>query len=161
MSDQEDDQRRRTLLDDIQEEALLVSSQYQFETSQGGRVSATTERQLRKVVIQFYAALRKYRHEPVIEDTWEESAVDELKELLTETTMIEPEKPGHGSAKGEAIPVPVINQVGPHRLNEFIEELDDIYHELGLSDPVKKSTPRTEIGDELIEEVEEWRKANL
>jgi hypothetical protein len=160
MSKQEDDERRRTLLDDIQEEALLISAQYQFETSEGG-VTPQTERQLRQAVIRFYAALRKYRHEPVVEESWNDSAVDEIKQLLTETTTIRPEKPGHGSARGDPIQVPIIQQVGPHTLNEYIEKLDDLYHELGLSDPVKDSTPRTEINDELIEEVEEWRKANL
>lgn len=146
------------LIMNIRQRVILVRARFLAERAQGS-VSHQTISELRETTIEYYEALREFRSEPVIEDEWEESRVDELEALMEETTTIEESKPGHGSSS-QTKRVPAIQQADPMLLVEFTRALDDLCKQLGFSATVRQSTPRTEIDDELMEDIEEWRQTN-
>lgn len=153
------DTRSKRLLQEIREQVILVRSQYLSERG-AGQVRPSTEQALRDVTIEYYEAIREHRGESVIAQDWDESGVAQVEELLEETTTVQRDRPGHGTAVEQA-EVPLIQQVDPLVLVNLTRKMDDLCKRLGFSPAVNESTPRTEIDEELVEEVERWRQKTL
>lgn len=157
--EQRSDARTKRMLLEIREEVITLRSRY-LEERTGGTVHPRTERAFRGATIMYYEALREHRNEAVINDEWEDSGVQELEYLLTETTTVEQSTPGHGSAT-TVREVPLFQQADMMRLVRITQKMDDLCKKLGFSPAVNESTPRTNINEELVEDVEEWRQRNL
>ena len=151
--------RAKRLLFEIREQVIIVRSRYLSELARG-EVSPQTEQALRDIAIEYYEALREHRDEAVVKDAWSESGVGQLEHLLSETTTVQRPKPGYGTSN-DVVEVPMIHQVDPHKIVQFTRKMDDLCKLLGFSPSVNQSTPRIEIGDDLIQEVEEWRQNHL
>lgn len=126
--------------------------------------SGETKWQLATALADYRDLLVDYRDEDALDTEWNERAVDVdiIEKLLSQTTEVETtlNRRGHAT-QTKRVPLVMSDQVSGHFLIEIGKELDAIFAELGFGPTVEGSTHRTEISDELMEEVEKWRKQNL
>jgi hypothetical protein len=121
-------------------------------------------------VICYYCELRPYREEGEIEDIWDEvvlwetadservQGLETLERWINATETHQVDQPGRGAAtRPEQQPACLDGD----RLLRVSYVLDEVGKALDLAVPVPESTHRTEIDDELMEEVEEWRQKKL
>lgn len=125
-----------------------------------GHVPETVQIDLASAALDYYHILYEHRDEEALDEPWEERGIDWLEEFAGTTVTVEESLPRANGATRE-VQKPAIQTVEPGRLKQVILELNDVANELGLSAEVKESAPRTDISEDLIEEVEEWRQANL
>ena len=135
-----------------------VRSKYYEELSATGNCSNSTHQLLQTAVLRYWDTLREYRDE--VEDTWEENQLDRIPELARKPVTVQANAPGYGSAT-RSVQRRAISEVDAENLVEYTHRLDSIAHKLGFAAEARKQTTRTEIDDELLEEVEQWRKQEL
>lgn len=106
--------------------------------------------------------LLDYHDADALDTPWEERTpdVDVLERAMTETAMIEVEMNRRGSPT-QTVELPAAAQLSPTHIIEIGKELDAIASELGFSASAKESQHRTNIDDELMEEVREWERQHL
>jgi len=110
--------------------------------------------------LNYYDALHDYRDEEALREPWEERGIIWLEEAASETVTVQQSLPrANGATK--SVERRYLLAVDPAEIRDTIRELHDVAKELGFSPKAKQGTVRTEIGEELIEEVEEWRQNNL
>ena len=126
--------------------------------------SAETKWRLATALADYRDLLVDYRDEDALDTSWDERDidVDVIEDLLNETTTTTKSLDRRGSAQ-QTTTVPLIesDQISGTFLIDIAKELDAIYGELGFAANVEGSTHRTEISDDLMEEVEKWRQQNL
>lgn len=133
----------------------------------------TDERTLRgfqAALMNYYMELDLYRDESQLEDFWKEAKLwrDDNGEWLTGFQNLEGWNDTHktinvrqpGLGRGTS-PQTVRSYMPPDIAIRISRQLDRAAKKLGFAAPIKESTPRTEINEKLIEEVEKWRKQNL
>jgi hypothetical protein len=147
------------LIYEAREHLQAVRNQFWRERIRGAP-SRQVRRELAIAALQLYDVLYEHREDQVVKTDWEESAATELQQLLDETVQVRREAAGD-TANGQTVARPAIMAVSPDRLLEITKELDDLAKKLGFSAATADGTARTEITEEMIEDVEKWRKANL
>lgn len=145
------------LILDAQQQMDQARTVYYQERAENG-VTAETHAHLHSSLLRYYSILRRYRDENHAEEAWTEYNLDALDDMIRGTEVVEEPTPGRGSGT-RTVRRP--KRVSPELAVELSFTLDDIAKDLGFAAKATESTPRTEVTDELIEEVEEWRKQNL
>lgn len=124
------------------------------------QVAERIQRDLAEAALNYYYVLHEHRDEDALEEDWDERGIAWIEDAQTQTVTIEESLP-RSNAASTVVEKPALLSVDAIRLKQVILELNDVAKELGLSADVKSSTPRTEITEEMIEEVEQWRQNNL
>lgn len=124
-----------------------------------GYTSADTHKQLAKAAVSYHRVLKEYREEGVVEDG-EFPEIDFIEERLGETIQRTSPAPGR-SRTATVEEVPAVTEVPVQTIIDKIDELHSFREKLGMKGTVNKSTPRTNIGQDLVKEVEEWRQETL
>lgn len=161
MSDSDDTESRGQFY------SLIVETRYRMQQARNqywaelGQVSDQTHRDLAVSLLQYHDVLMEFSdHSDKIEERWDESQITEIRELLGKTTRQPVPAPGRTNAN-KYVEQPAILEVGAETLIDISKKLDGIANKLDFTASVSETTPRTEITDEMIEEVEEWRQHNL
>lgn len=156
------------------EQAMSDVAEYRREyllAVQAGRDrSDRFRRGFHAVVMNYYIELSNYKDKTAIEDEWDEillwengtgevRGVDTLEEWLNRYETVSDAAPGR--RRGEAGESRRAIYLSPDKLVAASRALDRLARDLGLELEVSEGSPRTEITEEMIEEVEEWRKQNL
>lgn len=122
--------------------------------------SGEMKRQVAVALNTFRKTLRPYRGEEALETPWNERGVDVIEQWVHGEVTAERDLNRRGNMT-EAVTVPKAYDVSVYQLDAAFEELQAIAKELGNAAPAPESTHRTEITDDLVEEVEKWRQRNL
>lgn len=124
--------------------------------------SAEVKHDLACALDDYRDLLLDYKDGDALDTPWDEREVDVdvLDRLLTETTTRVQHLNRRGSPRKETT-VQRVADADPKLLFDIAKELDAIALELGFAAKPDESTHRSEITDELIEEVEKWRKRKL
>jgi len=125
-----------------------------------GQVSESITRELAETALNYYYALYEARDENALDEPWDERGIAWLEEAERRTVEVETDLP-RANAATTVETQPAIMAADPEDLKAAILELNDVANELGLSLDVRESTPRSEITEEIMEDVEQWRQANL
>jgi len=129
-----------------------------FQQRASDAVTSETVSYLQASLMRYYSIMRRYRDESAVEDEWPTEQFRQLQEHVLSDQPVQSQSAGRGSRKSvQTRP----GRVDPNVAVELSFALDDIATELGFAAAASESTHRTEIDDDLIEEVEEWRKQNL
>lgn len=147
-------------INDVIIQALRAKRHYQKQAS-AGSVNSETERIVRDATIDLYNMLRWWRDENAIEERWEDAGLPTLEQLLRQQRRRQTDSPSRLSSPGEETRQLAIADLSAADLIAFLDKMLDIARDLGFAPTVDHPTTRTEITDEMIEEVEKWRKANL
>jgi hypothetical protein len=146
---------------------LIVETRYRMQQARNqyweelGHVSDATHRRLAVALLQYHDVLMEHSdHSETIEEDWKESKVEQVRDLLGQTTPQAVDAPGDTQAN-DYVQRPAVLEVDAETLISISKDLDNIAAKLDFTASVTESTPRTEITDEMIEEVEEWRQQNL
>lgn len=115
-----------------------------------------------QAVLDVYDELRPYRDE--VEDEWGdatpyEEGLDALVSLAGRTTETSSVQVSNGVLRRQVSRDPYRIPAG--ELVQTSYDLDEIACELGFGPEIDGSETRTEIGEDLIEEVEAWRRETL
>jgi len=156
-----DDEQRtdRKIIRTAREEAAAAVRQFN-RARVSGNVTLRVRRDLADAALNYYDALHDYRDEEALREPWEERGIIWLEEAASETVTVQQSLPrANGATK--SVERRYLLAVDPAEIRDTIRELHDVAKELGFSPKAKQGTVRTEIGEELIEEVEEWRQNNL
>lgn len=135
-----------------------VRAQYYGELAQQGSCSRSTHQLLQTAVLRYWDAIHEYRDED--EDLWEEKDLDEIPRLAEETVRVSVSTPGYGQGSSTH-ERPAISQVSADSLVELTHRMDEVAHELGFGAEARQKPTQTEITEEMVEDVEEWRQQNL
>jgi hypothetical protein len=137
------------------EQMLKVDEAFEWAESErvGQGLTADTHSILHGRVFSYYRSVKRCLDMfPKAEELWQERGLDRYEKLRSQRQTVMQNTPGRGHGKQQASrSVPLEYQT----LDEITDHLDDVASHLA------ESTHRTEINDELIEEVEEWRQRNL
>jgi len=139
---------------------VLAARQAYREAQLADRVTGRHIKDLAVTAEQYRTVLYEFRDEDALDPEWDERDLDWLDDYLGET--VEVEVPGPGMTRNtQTESIPAIQTVDPERIVELTRNLDDVRRELGFAANVDESTPRTEIDDELLDKVEQWRQQNV
>lgn len=159
-----DDDRERVspayrLIHHYREQATAAVQRYN-EARVRGDVDERVQLDLATAALNYYNVLHEHRDEAALSEPWGERGIQWLEQAAQQSVVVEESLPRSNGATA-ASTKPKLLAVDPEAIKQTILELNDIAKELGLSIRIEESTPRTEITDEMIEEVDEWRKQNL
>jgi len=164
MSEAEDPNSGQTAADRLIREARielqLARNQMLEEWASRGGVSTETKRTVAVATLKLRDCLHEVRDAEAIADEWADSDLQQLDQLLHETVTTEEKTPGSGS-NTRRVERPAIVAAPVSYLDDLSREIKDFAKDLGKGPSVNEQTPRTEITDEMIDKVEEWRQANL
>jgi len=164
MSSEQQDTRGGKHLTDIQEarrQAQDARRAVRREKTRKGSVSPRTLAELGAALADFQDLLHPYRDSDALDEQWDDRLpISNLEGLLNETVDQEVTA---NKATGRQVEIdhPQIINLNPAVLIEHGKELDEIFTDLGFAATSNESTHRTEIDDELMEEVKEWQQENL
>jgi len=127
---------------------------------QQGSVDAHAKVEAAEAAVALYDELKEHREKSALERDWEESGIERLEEALGSTAMVPVESAGRSSNQQQE-PRPAMHTVPTQDIINAIDTLCELCDTLGYGAPVDAATQRTEITDELIDEVGEWRQENL
>ncbi|MCU4926912.1 hypothetical protein OB905_13135 [Halobacteria archaeon AArc-dxtr1] len=143
--------------------------------------------ELQAAVMEFYMALKPLREHTSVEEFWEEAEICQIQdgwEAVKKNGEVVNYRPKMQTMTGFDRLESLTNQptdevkeiedcfgkreihtqsrelVDGHVLLNASQKLDDAANKLGFGPDIDESTPRTEIDDELLKEVEEWRQKN-
>lgn len=152
------DQEPKRLIYEMRRRVQAARNQFWAEGVEG-RLSHETHLDLAKTTLQYYDVLYEYRDEDGLdEDDWPD--VSPLRDRVGR--RIERETKSAGRGRGTSTEsVPAVTEIPVEHIVGLTEELDDLAKKLGFSAPAKASTPRTQIDNDLVDKVEQWRQKNL
>jgi len=127
---------------------------------QQGAVDAPAKIEGAEAAVALYDELKEHREKSALERDWEESGIERLEEALGSTAMVPVESAGRSSNQQQE-PRPAMHTVPTQDIINAIDTLCELCDTLGYGAPVDAATQRTEITDELIDQVREWRQENL
>lgn len=128
-----------------------------FQERAANSVSDDTISYLQASLLRYYSILRRYRDVDAVEELWTDE-FEQLQEYALSDQTVATRSAGRGSRQSITSRP---GRVDPKVAVELSHQLDDIATELGFSATPDEATHRTKIDDELMEEVESWRKQNL
>lgn len=147
------------LIHHYRERAHAAVTRYN-EASVTGDVGPDVRSDLAAAALDYFNALYEFRDEDALDESFDDRGIAWLDGADEETRVVERSLArANGATTTER--VPLLQTVDPSVLVAVIRELNDVASELGLSARIEGSTPRTEITDEMVREVEEWREQNL
>jgi len=153
-----DDPQPRRLLYEMQKRLETVRRRVRREQA-FSNVSENAHLQLAEAIVEYHDMLYKYRGERAVSDEFPE--IPDIRERMGDTAYIMVEAPGDTDNK-KPDERPALLELSTQRLLEAARELEDVTLTLGFAPTADaESTHRTEIDDDLIEEVEKWRQTNL
>lgn len=168
MSSTDDDSvpQAKRMVFEILEELLGARNRFRDEEfANNGSASEDAYTRFCARIVQTADYLSQFADEGAVDDEeFEEffEAVEAIKSRRGETVTVERPAPGDTSAmQSSGEPVPAILMLDGEWLIDVSRQAERICKNLGWGPTVTKGTHRTEIDDELIEEVEKWRKQNL
>lgn len=147
------------LVHHFREQAMAAVGDYDEALTHGG-VPEAVQRDLAKAALDYYNALHEHREEDALDEPWDERGITWLEEAEGATVEVKQQLPRSNGATTTRRK-PMLMAVDPERLRNTIRELNEVANELGFGPEIANSVHRTEISDEVIEEVEEWRQENL
>lgn len=157
--DRESETAYGRLIREAKEEAFHARRQLRREQP---NPTYETKLDVAAALADYQDVLQDYSDEDALDTEWDERVTVDLDRALSKTVAIE--KPaGHARNRQSTttVEMPAVAQLSVDQLLAIAKELDQIAKELGFAAPVAESVHRTEIDEELIEEVEKWRKQNL
>jgi len=162
MSDHDDDGDRRPKQIIYDHEMAALSAVREYRRLKLGPWPVTDEvvRDLAERALGYREVLHKYREEDALDPAWEERDIHWIEQKQNEVVTVEEPSPRR-NGNSRSVQKPAILAVDPEELVKVIRRLEDIADELGFTATTSQSTHRTEIDDELMEEVQEWREKNL
>lgn len=128
-----------------------------FQERAANSVSDDTISYLQASLLRYYSIMRRYRDVDAVEDLWTDE-FEQLQEYALSDQTVAKQSAGRGSRQSVASRP---GRVDPKVAVKLSQKLDDIATELGFSAAPDEATHRTKIDDELMEEVESWRKQTL
>jgi len=155
-----DDRQPKRVVYEHELAALAAIKEYRRLKFSEQPVPDAMQRQLAEEALAFREVLHKYRREGALDPEWGERDIHWIDDYQNRTVFVE-EPSARRNDNSKTRERPAILAVDPEQLVDVIRELEDIADELGFSATIEESTPRVEINDELVEEVEEWRQNNL
>lgn len=162
MAEQADsgDRRPKQIIYDHEMAALSAVREYRRFKLRPDPVPDHVVRELAERALGYREVLHKYREEDALDPPWEERQVHWIEQEQNESVTVEvPSARRNGNTR--TVQKPAILAVDPEKLVDVVRRLEDIADELGFTATTTESTHRTEIDDDLMEEVEKWRKENL
>jgi len=159
MSDEDrDDSQPRRLLYEMQKRLETVRRRVRREQAFTD-VSENAHLQLAEAIVEYHDMLYKYRSEQAVSDEFPE--IPDIRERMGETAYIMQQAPGDTDNQ-RPVKRPALLELSTQRLLDAARELEDVTLTLGFAPSANaETTHRTEIDDDLIQEVEEWRQTNL
>ena len=160
MSDQNDRNERpwQRMIQERQEhlEAILDAL---TERSAHVELSPSMKRDVAVATLNLHRVLAKYKDEDGDEDD-DLPDVSEIRKRMGKTTGVMQESVGlkRGMTQSQ---VPAIDELDFEYLEEIANKTEKAAKELGFWAKADATTHRTEIDDELMEEVEQWQNNNL
>ena len=144
----------------VRERAFMALMQARDEQVSTGSISRATRRELASATLAYRDRLKNFQGNNALEEPWAERGVDWIEQVAGQTVTVSTQVP---RSNGNSRPTtdPALLHVPPSRLIATLEELDEIAGELNFEASTPESTTRTEITNDLLEEVEQWRKRNL
>lgn len=164
MSSRSDDRnppvdRSKRLIQDRQERLENVLDVF---SQRAANVELTPEmkREIAVHIVNLHRVLSKYEDEDVL-DEGDIPDIGPIRQRLGRTTQVVSQSGGMG--RGTAYEeVPAVEELGFEYLERTADELETTAKKLGFwATADAETTHRTKIDDDLIEEVEAWRKQNL
>lgn len=129
-----------------------------FQQRAANSVTEETITYLQASLMRYYGIMRRYRDESAVEDEWPGEQFQRLQDHVLSEEQVPTQSAGRGSRQTvQTRP----GRVDPKQAVELSFTLDDIATELGFAAAASEAKHRTEIDEDLIEEVEKWRKQNL
>jgi len=160
----EDSEQKVRLVDreinEVVVRALRAKRTYQKHAS-GGEVPGKVTRTVRDAAIDLFNTLRWWRDKDQIHEQWEDGNLDTFGELLRQRSRRPGSRNSRLSRPASQVTQLRIAELSPGQLVQFIDSMLDIARDLGFAPHVDEPTTQTEITDEMVEEVEEWRQQNL
>lgn len=92
------------------------------------------------------------------EEHWRDSLPVDPEGLVGESVVVEQTRQVGRTQRRESQRKPAVTRVEASVLLELGQELDSIANQLGFGAVTKDSVPKTEITNDLIKEVEQWRR---
>lgn len=159
MPDQErDDAAPKRLIYEMREEVQAARNQYHDEGAYGD-ISSETHLELAAKAIQYYDVLYEFHDEPILDEE-DFPDIAPIRDRIGEKAA---RMRGGGGRSGGVTTeqVPAVTEVPISQIIQITKDLDAVAKKLSFAATAADSTPRTEINDELVEEVEQWRQKNL
>jgi len=144
----------------VRERAFTATMQVRDEQVRYGQVSESTRRELASAALALRDRLINFRGDAIDEEEWAEKDVDWLDHAATRTVSV-PESNPRPNRNTKRSSRPALLFVDPERVIQTIRSLDNIARDLGFEAAADSGTHLTQIDEELIEEVEQWRKQNI
>lgn len=135
-------------------------------------VSTATKRNFAAITVGYYRSIRAHRDEESLVrparddehgdevDMWETADVHWLPDALGKTTTVRERSSGLNSTSSTR-EVPLIDRISIAQIEAVAYELDDLSKKLGFTEQPRESHHRTVIDDDLMDDVEEWKRENL
>lgn len=123
--------------------------------------SEETKYDVAAALADYYDALSDYADEETLDTPLDERLPFDLTTLFDETVTVKEPVPSRNRHACDDRTMPAVVKLPASELHNLGKELDAAAKELGFAAPVEESVHRTKIDDDLIEEVEQWRKQNL
>jgi hypothetical protein len=123
--------------------------------------STATKREVAVETAAYADAIEAYADDAAKspEEDWRDELPVDPERLVGESVVAtETRANGRGQVQ-ESRRVPAVVQVNAETLLELGQELDRVANRLGFGAQTKNSVPKTEITNDLIKEVEQWRRA--
>lgn len=158
--DDSTDGRPKQIVYDHEMAALSAVQEYRRQKLGPVPVTEAVRRELAERALAYREVLHKYREKDALDPAWDERDIHWIETKQNQLINVEQPSPRRNS-NTETVEKPAILAVDPERIVGVIRELEDVADELGFTAATSGATHRTEIDDDLIEEVEEWRQENL
>jgi hypothetical protein len=127
---------------------MQAARQDYFRAKLSQNVTTPILHELASALLAYYDVL--WEHKPKRQDVkqaWEESNVDEIRELADQERIVQEEAPGD-THNGTATTMPALMAADPEYLVALSKELDSLASDLGFTAGVEKDRPMGKVGDE-------------
>jgi hypothetical protein len=123
-------------------------------------LSPSMKRDVAVATLNLHRVLAKYKEEDEDGGSDELPDVSEIRKRMGKTTGVLKESVGLGRGMTQS-QVPAVDELDFEYLEEIANKTEKAAKELGFWAKADSTTHRTEIDDELMEEVEKWQNNNL
>jgi hypothetical protein len=155
-----DTQQLRALVDEAIVSAHRARTQYQ-RAKMRNAAGPAVEQQLRDAVATLHGVLHWWRDDDAVSDLWDDRNLDVVERWTSEYRSVTQEASGSPNRATETVDVLAIQTVGESQLLTALNSLLEVAKKLGFAPATSESVPRTEISEELFDEVDEWWEENV
>lgn len=134
-------QQIRQMIDEAIVQTHQARTQYRRARSRGvdGPEETTA---LRDAMIRYFDALQRYRKKSTVKKDWEERGFDKIRDLIRQSRTVQQPQSGSRGASSQTVEVPLIRQLGPDQIIDYLDQLDEIATMLGFMGSVREQLPK-------------------